>query len=120
TNGAESLPALEAEAEKPEQIKTPPAADKSEIAKARALVDAQVRPALGVVIRGLLVSFPGLPPHEILNSIARVAGKMMGESLMADMATHFRLRDDFKKAFADGVSQAPMKMPAPPGEVLKG
>jgi hypothetical protein len=102
-NGAESLPELEAERIAP--------AGQTEVDKAHALIDERIRAPLGVMIRGLLVSLSGIPPHEILNSIARVTGKMEAEAIMADMATHFSMRKGFKEAFAKGISQAPMNMP---------
>lgn len=96
-----------------------------QVAQAAALlqqVEGPMRAVVGTVLRGLLISFPGIPPHVILNSFCHVAGFMAASSVQADLATLFAIRGGFKEAFAEGVQQAkmvtpPLTQPAPgPGE----
>lgn len=86
--------------------------DPGAIAKTRELIDAQIRQVIGVNIRGLLVSAPGVAPHEMLNAIARVTGGLLAESIVADLSVILRMRTGFKEAFADGIAKTPPKQPA--------
>lgn len=86
-------------------------AEPNSVAQARAVIDGQIRQVVGVNIRGLLVSAPGVPPHELLNSIARVTGMLLAESVVADLGTSLRMRTGFKEAFADGIAKTPPKQP---------
>lgn len=89
------------------------APDSGAAAKARAVIDAQIRQIIGTLVRGILVSAPGVPAHEVLNSISRVTGGLVAESIVADLATQFQLRKGFKDSFDDGVKGTPMKQPGP-------
>lgn len=100
----------------------PPETDTGAAAKARAVLDAQIRQIIGTVVRGILVSAPGVPAHEVLNSISRVTGALVSEAVIADLAGHFQLRKGFKDAFHDGVKAAPMQQPGaqpPPQNVAQ-
>lgn len=73
-----------------------------------------VRQVIGTVMRGLLVSCPGVPAHVLLSVVAWQTGHLIAEAIVADLATQFQLRKAFKEAFNDGVKAAPMKQP--PGQ----
>lgn len=77
-----------------------PAAALSQLEK---MIDPVVRQVVGTVVRGLLVSAPGVPPHVLLNVIARQTGSLLAGALTADLATVLQLRKGFKDAFAAGV-----------------
>ena len=76
-----------------------------------AVIDAQIRQTVGIMIRGMLVSAPGVPHHEVLNSICRVTGGLVAEAVIADLPVHFALRKGFKEEFSNGVNKAPLKQP---------
>ena len=73
-----------------------------------------VRQVIGTVLRGLLVSAPGIPPHIIMSVVAWQAGNLMAEALQADIATAIQLRKLFNDSFADGVRKAKIVQPPPP------
>lgn len=83
--------------------------------QARDFLDARVEPVLTVVFQGILHSCPGIPPHEILNSICRVTGARAASAVQADLKTLFELRKGFNEAFAEGVRSAPLTQPQSPG-----
>lgn len=75
------------------------------------VLDAQVRQLLGILLRGLLVSAPGVQPHDLLNSVSRQTGSLVAGSLQGDLATMLRVRKGFKDAFAEGVQGVPIQQP---------
>ena len=70
-----------------------------------------IRQVIGVMMRGLLVSAPGIAPHMILTTIAWEMGNLMAEALQADIASTVQLRKLFLDSFADGVRKAPLVQP---------
>ena len=48
------------------------------VVKIEDVLDAQITQVLGIVIRGLMVSSPGIPPVLVVHSIARVVGNLLG------------------------------------------
>ena len=80
---------------------------------ARDFLDQRVEAVAVVFTQGILHSCPGIPPHEILNSICRTTGKMVAGSISADLSTLFQIRKGFKDAFDEGVKSAPLKQPGP-------
>lgn len=84
--------------------------------RARTLIDEQVKLVLGVVYRGIIVSSPGVPPIEVLKSIARMSGNIIAAGIQADLTATLMLRREFKDAFAEGVQNAPIA-PPPSGNV---
>ena len=78
-----------------------PAAALSQLEK---MIDPVVRQVVGTVVRGLLVSAPGVPPHVLLNVIARQTGSLLAGALTADLATVTAAPEGLgKDAFAAGV-----------------
>ena len=79
------------------------------------VIDPQVRQVVGVTVRGLLVSAPGVPPAELVKSIARQTGYALANSINGDLQAVLKLRREFKDAFDKGVSDVkivpPMNMP---------
>lgn len=71
-------------------------------AQAKAL-QGPVRIVMGTVIRGLLVSAPGIQPAMVLNVIAWTAGHILASSLKGDLATLLQIRTALKKAFEEGI-----------------
>lgn len=116
-NGAaDALPSIEVEKEGAHdgvRALDAKAAAKQEdaVTRGRAVIDAQIRQTVGIMIRGMLVSAPGVPHHEILNSICRVTGGLVAEAVIADLPVHFALRKGFKEEFGNGVNKAPLKQP---------
>lgn len=81
-------------------------------------VDPIVRQIVGNTIRGLLVSCPGVPPHILLNSIARQTGSLLAGAFTADLATTLSMRKGLKDAFGNAIAkekivQPPMPQPKP-------
>ena len=79
-----------------------------------------VRQVLGTMIRGLLVSAPGIAPHVILSVVAWQAGNLIGEALNADIASAIQLRKMFIDSFSDGVRKAKIVQLAPNNGRLGG
>lgn len=73
-----------------------------------AIIDAQVRAVLGIVIRGLMVSAPTIPVHTLFNSIARQTGHLMAGALSGDVEAVAKVRTGFRLAFVDGVQKVPI------------
>jgi len=71
-----------------------------------------VRQVVGTVLRGLLVSAPGVAPHVLLNVVAWQTGNLLAGAIQAELTTHFELRKGFKEAFADGIQKSKMSQPA--------
>jgi hypothetical protein len=77
-----------------------------------------VRQVVGTVIRGMLVSCPGVPPHVLLNSIAKQTGSLLAGAFTADLATVLSMRKGLKDSFGNGVAkekivQPPLPQPKP-------
>ena len=53
---------------------------------AEEMIDSQVRQVLGVVIRGLMVSAPGVPAQMLACSIARITAEMISNGMAGDLA----------------------------------
>jgi hypothetical protein len=66
---------------------------------------------LGIMVRGFLVSSPGIPPHLLLESISRNIGKLCAEVIEADIGTVLKARQGFADAFAEGMRQIPTVRP---------
>lgn len=83
-------------------------------ANPNAVIEAQVRQVLGVLIRGLMVSAPGVPPEVLVNAIARQTGALLATSITGDLSSVLGVRKGFKDAFADGVAKTPVLPAVPP------
>lgn len=82
--------------------------------KAEETLDVQIKQLVGCTMRGIMASAPGIPPHLVLESIARVTGQLLAGAIQADLSTHFIARKAFKDNFVKGIGSAPMgQMPAP-------
>ena len=62
----------------------------------------------------VLVSAPGVPPHLLLNSIARQTGSLLAGAITADLATVLSMRKGFKDAFGNGVAREKVTQPPIP------
>ena len=83
-----------------------------------AVIDAQltrvkpiIQSGVQVMIRGLLMSCPGVPPNVIATCIAFEAGHFMGQIFEGDIATIAGIRNSLKTAFQEGVQKAPLIPP---------
>lgn len=94
------------------QAGAPTNQDATAAAKGRAVLDAQVTQIVGVVIRGILVSSPGVPGHEVLASVARVTGTLTAGALQGDLQALLTIRKSLKDAFGEGMQKAPLIQPA--------
>jgi hypothetical protein len=92
--------------------------------QALARIKPLIQPSVHVLVRGLLMSCPGIPPHVVLCSIAFEAGNFMGQVFQGDLATIASLRNSIKAAFDEGMKKAPLIQPqsnwTPPGDQPKG
>jgi hypothetical protein len=89
----------------------PTAEQLAQAANALKDVDDYVRQVVGTMMRGLLVSCPGIQHHVMLSAIAWQTGNLAADAIVADLKVHFELRKMFKKAFEDGVGNASMRQP---------
>lgn len=80
------------------------------------MITPAIRQVIGTVFRGVLVSSQGVPPHVVLNVIARETGSLLAEAIQGDLMGVLKLRKDFKKAFEDGVTHAKI-IQTPPSNV---
>jgi hypothetical protein len=114
-NGAqaeEKLPGLSAE----ELAATEPKPDLAgAIQRAENLLDAQVKQIMGVTIRGLLVSSPGVPPDALLRSVARTTAQLMGDAITGDLVPVMKVRETIRDAFAQSLKKAPIRTPMQQG-----
>ena len=63
--------------------------------------------ALSVVLRGLVVSFPQIPPHVMLTLICQETAAVSGLALMGgDVMQIIKIRQGFKTAFEEGLKKA--------------
>lgn len=78
------------------------------------MLDAQVRNILAIVLRGIMVSSPGVSPQMVLNAICRQTGSLCAGSIAGELAGVLAHRAGFKKAFEEGVQKAPLVQPPKP------
>lgn len=72
-------------------------------------LDQMCMAALGVVIRGLVVTASGAPIDRLLASIARTTGRLCADSVAGDLQPVLRIRKATKDAFDEGVNATPLK-----------
>ncbi len=73
-----------------------------------------LRQVIGTMIRGLLVSAPGIAPHVLLSAIAWECGNLVAGAVQGDLSTILQLRKSFKNSFDDGVAKAQITTPPMP------
>jgi hypothetical protein len=76
-----------------------------------------VRQAFGMMLRGTLVSSPGVHPTMILNIVAWQMGNLLAGSVSSDINTLAIVRKGIQSAFADGIQKAPIVHTPPPSSV---
>lgn len=75
---------------------------------------------IGVTIRGMLVSAPGLQPIEIVCTTAFQFGQLLGQVFEGDLVTLLGLRKQMKDAFEKGMnSVTPQQAKPPPADLVK-
>ena len=90
----------------------PPTAEQVAAADAAlARIRPLIQPSVHVLIRGLLMSCPGVPPHVVLCSIAFEVGNFMGQAFQGDIGAVSSLRGSIKQSFDEGVRKAPLISP---------
>lgn len=78
------------------------------------------RTIMGVVVRGMLTSSPGVQPIDVVCAAAFQYGRLMGETFEGDLVTILGLRKQIKEAFAKGMnSVAPPAVSPPPADLVK-
>ena len=85
------------------------AKDSHAVQKAEAVLDAQVRQVMGVMLRGLMVSAPGIDPATLLRSTARAMASLMCEAITGDLVPVLQVRAGFRKAFEETLKRMPVK-----------
>ena len=75
-------------------------------------IDQQIRQALGFMVRGILISAPGLPADAIAKSISRVVGELVGRCVVGDLTAVLTVRRECKDAFSTQLGKMPI-MPVP-------
>ena len=89
------------------------------------IIETSIAQAVGVTVRGLLVSCPGVPSGFILQKIAFACGKLLAVSIQGNpLETTVKARADFKRAFEDGMAKVSIlqmggTMTAQPGPDLR-
>jgi hypothetical protein len=77
-----------------------------------------VRQVLGIVIRGLLVSSPGVPPNVLLGIMAWQTGNLLAGAFQADLGTTLMVRKQLKEGFAEGIAKTPVAQPPMQGGMM--
>jgi len=67
-----------------------------------------LRPAVHVMIRGLLASCQNIPAHVVLSGIAWESAHFMGQCFQGDLAQIAIIRAGILAAFKEGMSKAPL------------
>jgi hypothetical protein len=71
-----------------------------------AVIDAQLGPIVGVMVRGIMSGASGVPAGLILNAIARQTGKMLALSVVGNPVDQVaKARRDFADSFRDGLAK---------------
>jgi hypothetical protein len=88
---------------------------------ARDILDQSITQHIGIMVRGLVMSWPGIPPDVLVQSMAKASGLALSSMLQGNLGDLLKLRLAMKNAFGDGVNRAPMNPPAqPPGMKMTG
>lgn len=74
-----------------------------------------VKQVVGTMMRGLMVSAPGVPPHLLLSVFCWQCGNLCGEALVGDIASMIEIRNTFRESFLDGLQKAKLVQPIRPG-----
>jgi hypothetical protein len=82
------------------------------IEQARKVLEAQARQVFGLMLRGWMVSTPGLDPIESLKAVSRAMGGLLGDALAGEIIPVSTARRGFKEAFEAGMKASPIR-PAP-------
>lgn len=77
----------------------------------------EVRRFLGTICAGLSMTSYNVPVPMLLAVFAKQAGFVVGSSVVADLANHLRIRELLRKAFAEGISEAPKNFPPLPPQM---
>lgn len=73
---------------------------------AATLIDNQIGPMIGMVVRGILSGAPSIPAGLVLNSIARQTGKMLALSVVGNpVETVVKARREFSDSFSTGMAK---------------
>lgn len=114
TNGVDAteLPSIEPVA--PGQQQQPVALTVDQL---RQMVDNQVGPIIGCMIRGMIASAPGMPGSILLPAIARCMGQVLAISVAGDIKQCADAREDFRKALNEGMGKVPIIRPMGPGQM---
>jgi len=79
------------------------------------MVAKPVRIVMGTMVRGLLISSPGVQPHIVMNAIAWQIGNMLASSIQSDnLPALLQLRKGFTDAFNDGMAKGKIIAPEMP------
>ena len=89
-----------------------------------AVIDSQLGPIVGVMVRGIMSGATGIPAGLILNAIARQTGKMLALSVVGNPVDQVaKARRDFQDSFRDGLAKVSIlqagNLPAQPGPDLR-
>jgi hypothetical protein len=80
-------------------------------------IEAMVRVAVSVTLRGIVASAQNVPPQIVLSGLAWQVGNQMAEALSGDLSAMLILRKGFIEAFTDGVQKAKLIQPPAAGAV---
>ena len=82
-----------------------------------ATISPAVKAVVGTMIRGLMVSFPGVPPHVVLTMLSFETANFIGQALQGDIAMIAGIRKGYKEAFEEGLRKAPIVPPSKSGDM---
>jgi hypothetical protein len=92
----------------------------TEHAQKIAQLNVAARQVIGVLVRGLMVSAPGVAPIENVCVAAFQYGAILGDCFEGDLVTILGLRKQMKDAFDKGMnSVTPSQATAPPADLIK-
>lgn len=108
----EALPGLtEAELANLAKVDAKLANPKTALQQAENMLDAQIKGIIGVMIRGLMISSPGVPPDALLRSVARTTAQLMGDAFAGELVPVMKVRQTIIEAFTTALKKTPIKTP---------
>jgi len=75
-------------------------------------IEPSIKAIAGTIIRGLMVSFPGVPPYAVLTMFSFQTANIIGQALSGDIAMMMQIRKGYREAFEEGLRKAPIVGPA--------
>ena len=108
-NGKTTLDGLTGTGPTPEQI--------ADVHAMLTTLTPQIRAVVGTMVRGLMVSLPGVAPPAILQMLCYEVANCVGQALQGDLTTLASIRKGYREAFEEGLRKAPIVQTPPAGSM---